>query len=131
MILQIVVLIGMIGFCIWQLVNQISTPSSVYIPVLYILCPILLIFGIGKRGVITWPLASILLLIQGHWIVGWIPALLVGFTIIGNDWLKKKYPTDCPMCQKRIEIGQEFKYHRGIYVHAGDCFNALKSELQK
>lgn len=131
MVLQILVLIGILGFCIWQIVVQIGAHGPVYLLIIYIGCSILLISGLGKRGVVTWPIATVLLLIAGHWIVGWIPVLLVGFTIIGNNWIMKKYPTDCAICQKRIESGQEFKYYHGIYVHAGKCFELLKSELQE
>jgi len=131
MVLQFIVMIGMVGFCIWQFVEQVSAPSPVYLPLTYIICPILLVIGLGKRGVVTWPIATVLLLIEGHWIVGWIPGLLVGLTVIGNKWLMKKYPTDCPMCKKRIESWQEFERYHGIHVHAGECLDLLKTELHK
>jgi len=91
-ILQILVLIGMVSFCIWQLILEVQATG--YIPITYIVTPILLLIGIHPRGILTWPLATILLLIRGHWLIGWIPAFLVVFTIYGNEWLKKKYPSD-------------------------------------
>jgi len=127
MILKFLVLIGMIAFCIWQFIQEISTPGPVYIPVIYIICPVLLLIGLGPRGVITWPLATILLLLERHWIVGFIPAALVGFTIVGNEWLKKKYPTKCQVCNNNFEEGQEVINYRGVHVHAGDCFDELIS----
>jgi len=82
MLLRLVVCLGMVGFCIWQGI-QASMPTNI-VRILYSACAILLLSGLNPRGLITWPIASLLLLSRGHWIVGWIPVALVVFNIIGN-----------------------------------------------
>jgi len=72
----------MAGFCIWQGI-QASMPTAM-VRILYSACAILLLSGLNPRGLITWPIASLLLLSRGHWIVGWIPVALVVFNVIGN-----------------------------------------------
>ena len=96
MILRFLVLVGLIAFCVWQLFAQLSSPGPVYLPLVYIAVPILLVVGMGPRGVFTWPIAGILLLLQGHWIIGFVPPILVLFTVIGNEWLNKRYGPPSP-----------------------------------
>ncbi len=82
MLLRLVACLGMVGFCIWQGI-QASMPTAM-VRILYSACAILLLSGLNPRGLITWPIASLLLLSRGHWIVGWIPVALVVFNVIGN-----------------------------------------------
>lgn len=121
MVLRLLVSIGMIGFCLWQILQEMSTPGPVYVSLLYIGAIILIGIGQNDRGLFTWPLATILLLIEGHWIIGWVPAALVTFTVIGNEWLNKKYPTHCKVCKMPFEEGQKLVNYDGIQVHAGEC----------
>ena len=125
MILRWIVLVAMIAFCISKIIAEVTAPGPAYLPLIYIVCPILLLAGLGKRGMFTWPLATILLLIEGHWIVGWIPAALVVFTVIGNKWLDKKHPTRCPVCNLDFEEGQELVKYNDILVHSGECLTKL------
>ena len=128
MILQYLVMLGMIAFCVWRFVVELGMSGPVYIPLIYVMCPILLVVGLGKRGVITWPLATILLLLEGHWIIGWIPATLVTFTILGNMWLDKKYPTTCAICGEPFADGEEILVDQdNRHIHSGDCL-ASKEE---
>lgn len=122
MILQYLVMLGMIAFCVWRLIVESGTPGPVYIPLIYIICPVLLVVGLGKRGVVTWPLATILLLLEGHWIIGWVPAALVTFTVLGNVWLDKRYPTTCAICGEPFEDGEEVLVDEdNRHVHSGAC----------
>ena len=82
MLLRLLVCLGMVGFCIWQGI-QASMPTGI-VRILYSACVILLLSGLNPKGLITWPIASLLLLSRGHWIVGWIPVALVVFNVIGN-----------------------------------------------
>jgi len=82
MLLRLLVCLWMVGFCIWQGI-QASMPTAI-VRMLYSACAILLLSGLNPRGLITWPIASLLLLSRGHWIVGWIPAALVVYNVIGN-----------------------------------------------
>jgi hypothetical protein len=87
-ILRLLTCIGMDIFCLWQGFHVASISSASghhYFPIIYVLCVILLTSGINKFGLITWPLTTVLLLIQGFWIIGWIPLGLVVFTLIGNE----------------------------------------------
>lgn len=52
--------------------------------ILYSACAVLFLSGLNPRGLVTWPIASLLLLSRGHWIVGWIPVALVVFNVVGN-----------------------------------------------
>jgi hypothetical protein len=93
MLLRIVVCLAMVAFAIWQGVAVASIPSPEgrhYFPIIYIAVAVLLLAGVGPRGILTWPLATILLLIRGHWVVGWIPLVLVLFNLIGNELLKAR-----------------------------------------
>ena len=125
MILKYLTLIGMIVFCILNVIDQTNVPGPVYLPLIYMVSPILLIIGLGKKGVFLWPIVTILLLIEGHWIVGWIPAALVTFTIIGNEWLDKKYPVSCIICNQLFEEGEEVMKYKNQVVHANECYNEL------
>ena len=92
MVLRLVVFIGLVAFCVFEGLSAASVPSLEgrhYLPIVYILSPLLLLLGLGPKGVFTWPIVSVMLLYQGHWLVGWIPLLLVVFNIIGNEWVRK------------------------------------------
>jgi len=92
MLLRLIVCIGMDIFCIWQGFAAAAVPAENgrhYFPGLYILCIILLSSGLNKFGLMTWPLATLLLLLRGHWIAGWIPLGLVVFTVLGNRALER------------------------------------------
>ena len=128
MILRFLVFVGITIFCILQIVQQMSGPGPVYLPLTYVGCIILLAIGFGPRGIFTWPLGTILLLIEGHWVVGWIPAVLVVFTLIGNKWLDKKHPTFCIVCGEPFEEGQEIVKYRGTKIHAGRCHRKVEEE---
>ncbi len=85
--LRLLVCIGMVIYCIWQGFAAASIPTSNghnYFPFVYIMCVVLLFSGLNKFGLITWPLATVLLLFYGHWVVGWIPLALVLFNVFGN-----------------------------------------------
>ncbi len=87
MLLRLVVCIGMVIFCVVQGFIAAETPTESgdhYFPLVYIICSVLLLAGLNPRGLITWPISTILLLLYGHWIVGWIPLGLVLFTLLGN-----------------------------------------------
>ncbi|MBN1918717.1 MAG: hypothetical protein JW889_12485 [Verrucomicrobia bacterium] len=86
-LLRAVVCAGMVIFCVWQGIEAASAESPEgrhYLPIVYVLCPILLIAGLHPRGIVTWPAASVLLLVRGHFVLGWIPAGLVAFNLVGN-----------------------------------------------
>jgi len=83
MLLRLMVCVGMVGFCIWHGIH--ATMPTAMVRLLYSACAILLLSGLNPRGLITWPIASLLLLSRGHWFVGWIPLGLVVFNIIGNE----------------------------------------------
>lgn len=92
MVLRIIVAIGMTIFCVWQGFEAASIPSPEgrnYFPIIYIICPILLWSGMNPRGLITWPLATIFLLVRGHWFMAWIPLALVIFSVVGNEIIHK------------------------------------------
>lgn len=79
--------LAMTTFSLWEGWVVASTPSPAgrsYLLIIYILVPILLWTGLSPRGLITWPLATVLLLLPGHWVAGWIPLALVVFNLIGN-----------------------------------------------
>jgi len=93
MILRILICIGVSIFSIMQGLQVASIPAENgrhYFPGIYIWIIVLLFSGFNKYGLITWPLASVLLLLKGHFIVGWIPVALVIFNIIGNKIVNKK-----------------------------------------
>ena len=45
--------------------------------------------GLNKFGLMSWPVATLLLLLRGHWVVGWIPLAFVVFTVLGNKMLDR------------------------------------------
>lgn len=93
MILRIVVCVGMCNFSLLQGFQEASIPAENgrhYFSAIYIFVIILLCSGLNKRGLITWPIATILLLIKGHFIAGWIPLGLVIFNLIGNKIVHNK-----------------------------------------
>ncbi len=93
MILRIMIALAMTAFCAWQGLEVSSVPTEAgrnYFPFIYFTVPFLLWGGLNPMGMITWPLATILLLVQGHWIVGWIPVALVLFNVVMNEQLKKR-----------------------------------------
>ena len=90
-LLRVVIAIGMTVFCVWQAVAAASVPTEAgryYVPMLYFLVPVLRWGGLNPRGLITWPVASLLLVVRGHWIVGWVPVALVVLNLIGNEVLR-------------------------------------------
>lgn len=92
MLLRLIVCIGLDMFCVWQGLQAaaIATPDGRhYFPAVYIFCIVLLSSGLNKFGLISWPVTTILLLLYGHWIVGWIPLALVLFTVWGNKTLDR------------------------------------------
>lgn len=128
MLLRLLVAIGMISFCLWQILQDVNAPGPAYLPLTYIGAIILIGVGLNKKGLFTWPLATILLLIEGHWIIGWIPVALVTFTVIGNEWLDKKYPTHCKVCKLPLENGQEIVDCDGTIVHAHKCSQTFQND---
>ncbi len=92
-LLRIVLAIGMTVFCVWQAFAAASVPTEAgryYVPILYVLVPVLLWGGLNPTGMLTWPIASVLLLFRGHWIVGWVPVALVVLNLIGNEVLGRR-----------------------------------------
>ena len=88
MILRLLICIAMSIFAFlqgFQVVSSSAEKGSDYFLGIYIIVVILLFSGLNKRGLITWPIASVLLLLKGHIIVGWIPVALVIFNLIGNE----------------------------------------------
>ena len=84
-ILRIVVVIGVSIFCLyhgWKAALIPSPQGRNYFPFFYSVPILLMMGGAGKGGLYFWPLATIVLLIKGHWIFGWIPLLMTLFTII-------------------------------------------------
>jgi hypothetical protein len=111
MLLRFFVCIGMIGFCVWQGLVASQVPSAAgrhYFPGIYILVPILLLAGLNKWGLISWPVATLLLLIKGHVIVGWIPVALLAVTVVGNkllgpalsDWKREAVDSVIARCRE-------------------------------
>jgi hypothetical protein len=93
MILRVLVALSMTAFCAWEGFAAASVPSASgrnYLPVIYIAVPILLWSGLNPRGLITWPLATVLLLLRGHLFVGWVPLALVIFNLVGNEVARKR-----------------------------------------
>lgn len=87
MLLRFLVCLGMCIFSLFQGLKAASIPvenGRHYFSILYILVVILLCSSLNKRGLVTWPIATLLLLIKGHYIAGWIPLWLVIFNLIGN-----------------------------------------------
>jgi len=89
MILRLIVCIGTIVFCIYQISQEISIPGNSGVPFAYTSCIVLLLIGLSPKGVITWPIATVILLFEGHYIVGFIPLTLVIFNMIGNELINK------------------------------------------
>jgi len=97
MFVRIAVAIAMTAFCLWQGLVSASMPSDAgrhYFPFLYVAVPLLLWSGLNRRGLLTWPLATVLLLLRGHWVVGWIPVALVVFNLIGNQVARKRWSSE-------------------------------------
>lgn len=93
MALRIVTALAMTAYCLWRGLEVSSVPTEAgqyYFPLIYIAVPLLLWGGLNPIGMITWPLATILLLVQGHWIVGWIPVALVVFNVVANEQLNRR-----------------------------------------
>ena len=93
MILRLLICIGMVVFCLWQGFAASNIPSPEgrhYFPIIYIVCPILLLTGLSPRGLVTWPVATVLLLLRGHFILGWVPLGLVIFNV-GGSWLTDRW----------------------------------------
>lgn len=92
MLLRLVVCIGMVIFCVWQGFVASSVPiesGDHYFPGVYLFCIIILSMGLNKFGLMSWPVATLLLLLRGHWVVGWIPLAFVVFTVLGNKMLDR------------------------------------------
>ena len=93
MILRIIVAVGLTAFCILEGLAAATQPTSsghYYFPGVYILIPLLLLAGLGPRGLITWPIATIFLLLNGHVYLGWLPLLLVVYNLIGNEVVRRR-----------------------------------------
>lgn len=93
MLLRVAIAIGITLFCVWQGFVAGSVPTDAgryYFPILYLLVPVLLWGGLNPKGMFTWPVASVLLLYRGHWIVGWVPAALVVLNLIGNEVVRRR-----------------------------------------
>lgn len=93
MVLRLIVCISMDIFCIWQGNLQASVVTETgrhYFPVVYLVCVILLTGGLNRFGLYTWPLTTLILLLKGHFFVGWIPLALVVFNLICNEMLKRR-----------------------------------------
>jgi len=93
MVLRILVCVAISIFSIiqgFQSASILAINGRYYFPGIYIWVVVLLFSGFNKFGLITWPLASALLLLKGHFVVGWIPVALVIFNIIGNKIVDKK-----------------------------------------
>ena len=69
MLLRLITCIGMVIFCF-----KTGHPVAA----------ILLMIGLNPLGLITWPIATIILISNGHTIAGWVPLGVVVFTLIGN-----------------------------------------------
>ncbi len=124
MLLRLVVCLGMVGFCIWQGI-QASMPTAM-VRILYSACAILLLSGLNPRGLITWPIAGLLLLSRGHWIVGWIPIALVVFNLIGNGIkgsITGKGGSSMSNCSDMVL--------RGFKAVNTKCLNHLRNEDEK
>jgi len=92
MLLRLLVCIAMVFFCVWQGIVAAGIPAENghnYFPFAYILSIVLLSSGLNKYGLFTWPIATAILLFRGHFIVGWVPIILVLYNIIGNKSLNK------------------------------------------
>ena len=97
MLVRIVVCVALILFCVHQAITGLIYPSEsggYYISMAYIAVPVLLLLGLNRRGLLTWPIASLVLLLKGHWIVGWVPVALVLINIIGNALVNARSPED-------------------------------------
>lgn len=91
-------------FCVWQALAAASVATEAgryYLPIVYFIVPVLLWGGLKLTGMLTWPVASVLLLFRGHWIVGWVPLALVIFNLIVNDVLRRRRP---PWVTKQVDL---------------------------
>jgi len=82
----------MVVFCIWQgiVASSITAENGHhYFSFSYILAIVLLLSGLNKFGLITWPIATLILVLRGHFIIGWFPLILVLYNVIGNKLLNK------------------------------------------
>jgi hypothetical protein len=96
MILRLIVCISMCLFSIWQGFVAASVPTetgSHYFPGEYIFVVVLLASGLNKFGLMTWPIATVILLLKGHLIVGWVPLFLVILNVVGNKYFKNQKVT--------------------------------------
>lgn len=69
MLLRIAVAIAMTLFCAWQGFGAVSVPTETgrhYLPIVYLFVPVLLWSGLNPMGLVTWPIATILLILRGH-----------------------------------------------------------------
>ena len=86
--LRIFVCVVMVAFSLWHFITESLSDHSLldalHYSGIYLIVSGLLVFGLGPRGLFTWPLATLLLLLRGHWVIGWIPLALVVFNLIGN-----------------------------------------------
>ena len=93
MVLRVLVAMVITAFCLWKGLGAASVPTETgryYLPIIYLVVPVLLWIGLKPRGLITWPVATVLLLIRGHWIVGWVPLALVLFNLVGNELVRRR-----------------------------------------
>ncbi|MCK5762513.1 MAG: hypothetical protein KAH05_00175 [Clostridiales bacterium] len=92
MLLRLLVCIAIIIFCIWQGLVAAGIPAENgrnYFPFAYILAIVLLSSGLNKFGLITWPLVTLILVVRGHLIIGWIPLIFILYNVFGNKLLNK------------------------------------------
>ncbi len=122
MLLRIVVAIGMTAYCIIEGAAAVSVPSAAgrnYLPVVYLATPILLWAGLNPRGLITWPVASILLLASGHWTIGWVPIGLVAVNVVGNEMIRRHAPAAVPDASDNMTnvMNNFVRYCKSFLVH--------------
>lgn len=88
MVLRPLVAIVIIAFCIYRLYLDATQPdseTSTSFGISYLVVPFLMVWWKGAGGMVRWTIASLmLLLLEGHWIVGWLPGATVAFNLIGN-----------------------------------------------
>jgi len=92
MLLRLLICFAMIIFCIWQGLVAAGIPDENgrhYFPLAYILSIVLLSSGLNKFGLITWPIVTLILIIRGHYIIGWTPLIFVLYNVIGNMLFNK------------------------------------------
>jgi len=123
MMLRLVVCILMVAFCVWQGFLAASIPTEngdYYFPGAYSFAIGFLVTGCNKFGIIGWPIATFILLLRGHFIVGWIPLALVVFNLAGNYLIDRKtgrQPAEPSDAQAQCDLGTAY-YNDNDYPEA-------------